>query len=133
MLRPAIAYLTTGVVFLAMDATWLTLAGPALYKPEIGALLADKVAVAPAVLFYAIYIGGLVYFAVLPGLKAGSLAKAALAAAILGVVAYGAYDLTNAATLKSWSVKVTVADLCWGAFASAVAACAGAFATRKLG
>jgi uncharacterized membrane protein len=133
MMRPLIAYLTTGLVFMAMDATWLALAGPALYKPEIGAMLADKVSPAPAAIFYLLYVGGLVYFAVLPGAAAGKLTKAAIAAAILGLVAYGAYDLTNAATLKVWSTKVTVADLCWGAFASAVAATVGAFATRKLG
>ena len=133
MLRPVIGFLATGLVFVALDAAWLALAGPTLYRPEIGAMLADKVSPAPAALFYLLYVGGLVYFAVMPGADAGRLTKAAVAAAILGLVAYGAYDLTNAATLKQWSLKVTVADLCWGAFASAVAATIGAFATRKLG
>ncbi len=131
MLKTSLAYVTTGLIFLMMDGGWLALVGPRLYRPEIGALLAEKIQAPPAVLFYLIYVAGLVYFAVKPGLTEGT-AKAALAGAVLGVVAYGAYDLTCQAVMKTWSTKVSAADIGWGVFASAVAAAAGVALTRTL-
>ena len=129
MTRIAVAYVATALVFLALDAGWLTVAGAKLYKPEIGELLADKVRLAPAAIFYFLYVGGLVYFAVAPNLDAGW-TKALVAGAVLGVVAYGAYDLTCAATMKIWSTKVTVADIVWGGFASGAASAAAVLITR---
>ena len=131
MLKITLAYVATGLVFLTLDGGWLALVGPTLYKPEIGALLAEKVHAPPAILFYLIYVAGLIYFAVQPGLEKGWV-KAAVSGAALGLVAYGAYDLTCQAVMKTWSTKVSVADMCWGAFASAAAAAAGAAITRAL-
>ena len=124
MSRTAIAYISILVVFAAMDFCCLSATSATLYKPALGPLLSDKVQIVPAVLFYLIYLGGLVYFAVLPALQAGSWSRAAINGALLGLVAYATYDLTNQATLRIWSTRVTLMDLCWGAFASAVAASA---------
>ena len=129
MTRLAVAYIATAIVFLALDAGWLTIAGAKLYKPEIGELLTDKVRLAPAAVFYFLYVAGMVYFAVSPNLD-GGWTKALIAGAVLGVVAYGAYDLTCAATMKIWSLKVTVADMVWGGFASGVASTAAVVLTR---
>lgn len=123
MIRPLAAYVATAVAFLLLDAGWLSLVGPRLYRPELGSLLADKVRIAPAVIFYLLYVGGLVWFCVAPNLE-GDWRRAAVSGAVLGLVAYGAYDLTCAATMRVWSLKVTLADLAWGAFASAAASAA---------
>ena len=131
MPRLAIAYLVTGLIFLTMDGGWLALVGPTLYKPEIGALLAEKIQAAPAVLFYLIYLSGLIYFAVAPNLDK-TWVKAAVSGAVLGLVAYGAYDLTCQAVMKTWSTKVSAADMAWGAFASAAAAAAGVAITQAV-
>ncbi len=134
MIRALIAYISTAVAFAALDAVWLTLAGPRLYKPALGELLSGKVDVAAAVAFYVIYVGGLVFFAVWPALKAGgSWSTALLNGAVLGLVAYAAYDLTNQATLRIWSVRVTLFDLCWGVFASALAATVSTLVTGWAG
>ena len=125
MLKLVIAFVSTAVVFGAMDAVWLTLMGERLYKPALGDLMSGKVDGLAAVLFYVIYLSGLVYFAVWPALQSGDWRKALLNGVVLGVVAYATYDLTNQATLRNWSVRVTVADLCWGAFVSATAATIG--------
>lgn len=132
MLKLPLAWLATAVVFGAMDAVWLSTMSSRLYKPVIGELMSGKVDVAPAVLFYLIYISGLVFFAVWPGVKSGDLGRAAVAAAIFGLVAYGTYDLTNQATLKVWAWKLTLADMAWGAVASGIAASAGVWAARLL-
>ena len=132
-LKPAlIAYAATAVVFLALDAAWLTTMADRLYRPELGRLMLDRPEVAPAAAFYLLYVVGVVVFAVLPGLESGRWTTALGLGALLGLVAYGAYDLTNQATLRGWSWRVTLADLCWGTFVTAVAAAASCRVTAWL-
>ncbi len=131
MKRSVIAYFTTLVAFLAVDSIWLTHMGEILYRPVMGDMLLDGFRAAPALLFYVIYIAGLVRFAVWPALGAGSWRRAPLDGAMFGFVAYATYDLTNQATLKNWSTILTLADLGWGAFLSGLAATIGALATAR--
>jgi uncharacterized membrane protein len=126
------AYFAALLAFGILDAGWLTVVGPKLYKPLLGEILAPKVAPAPAVLFYLLYVGGIIALASAPAAREGGVARAAVSGAILGFVAYAAYDLTNAATLKVWSWKITVADMGWGLFATAVAASVGCLVLQKL-
>jgi uncharacterized membrane protein len=92
----------------------------------------DRFELAPAAVFYAIYVVGIVVFAVAPALSSGRWTTAAGMGALLGLVAYATYDLTNQATLRDWPLSVTIADLCWGTFVTAVAASAGCAATQWL-
>jgi uncharacterized membrane protein len=117
-----IAYVVTAVLFLAMDATWLSVMGSRLYRPAMGDMMGESFDVAPALLFYAIYMVGVIVFAVMPGLERGSWMVSLGYGALLGLVAYATYDLTNQAVLKNWPWMLTAADLCWGTFATAVAA-----------
>ena len=130
MLKYLAAIVATGAVFMLMDLGWISQMLPRLYKPEIGPLLADKPSVAPAAAFYLIYIAGVTVFAIAPGLSAGSWGKTAGNAALLGLMAYATYDLTNQATLRLWSSKVSLWDMGWGVFATTVAASAGFWAAR---
>jgi uncharacterized membrane protein len=120
-----IAYVSAGLVFLSIDAVWLTLAAPSLYRPLIGDMLLERFNLLPAVLFYVIYIAGIVVFAISPAFSTGRWTTAMLHGALLGFAAYATYDLTNQATLRNWPVAVTVADLCWGTILTAFAATAG--------
>jgi uncharacterized membrane protein len=117
----AIAYPVTAVIFLALDACWLTLMADRLYRPAIGALMLERFSSGPAAAFYAIYMAGVVVFAVLPALAGRGWPSALGSGALLGLVAYATYDLTNQATLKGWPWQVTLADLAWGTFATALA------------
>ncbi|MDM0068753.1 DUF2177 family protein [Variovorax sp. J31P207] len=127
----AIAYAATAAVFLGLDALWLTLMADALYRPAIGHLMRERFAPWPAIAFYAIYVAGVVVFAVAPALRQRQWRWALGRGALLGLVAYATYDLTNQATLKGWPWHVTLADLCWGMAATAVAAAvACGFASR---
>ena len=123
----------TAVVFLALDAAWLTVMGERLYRPVLGPMMADKLRLGPAAAFYVIYILGVVMIAVTPALAENSLRKAAVNGALLGFVAYAAYDLTNQATLRHWSSVLTAADLAWGTALTAAAACAGLACARAAG
>ncbi len=127
-----IAYVGAAVSFGILDALWLRWAGPNFYRPAIGELMADSFRAGPAAIFYLIYIAGMVWFAVRPGMDHG-IATAALNGALLGGLCYATYDMTNQATLKVWPTYITVTDIFWGAFATSVAASAATLLVQKVG
>lgn len=123
-------YFAILVPFGLLDAAWLSLMGPRLYRPTLDAILLPGVNVAPAVAFYLIYPIGILVFAVLPALKTGSVATALVNGALFGVLAYATYDLTNYATLRHWTLQLTLADMAWGTVASGAAATAAFYLGR---
>jgi uncharacterized membrane protein len=125
-----IAYSAILLPFGLLDAVWLSLMGPRLYRPTLGNILLANVNVAPAIFFYLIYPIGLLVFAVLPALKSDSAASALIYGALFGGLAYATYDLTNHATLRNWTLQLTLTDMAWGAFASGVAAAAAFYLSR---
>jgi uncharacterized membrane protein len=128
-----IAFAVTAVVFLILDAIWLGVISRNLYQREIGDLLLPKPNFGAAAVFYVIYIAGLVYFCVVPGVAGQSALRGLVNGAVFGIVAYATYDLTNLATLKGWSTTLVFIDVAWGAVASAIAsAVAVAVTTRSV-
>ncbi len=119
------AYAVTALIFLGLDAVWLSTMAKLLYRPLLGDMMMEKPSLAPAIAFYILYIGGIVFFVTAPALETGRWTTALLRGAIFGLVAYATYDLTNMATLKNWSPIVTWADLVWGTFATSAAATLG--------
>lgn len=130
MMRYAAAYVTTLIVFLAIDAVWLMTMSQRLYRRNIGDILVDSFNPAPAALFYLIYIAGIVVFATAPAFSSGKWTTAAVNGALFGFFAYATYDLTNQATIRGWPTIITVADICWGSLLSAMAATVGFLLTR---
>jgi uncharacterized membrane protein len=125
-------YITVAIAFVALDGAWLTIMGPVLYKPALGDMLADKVRLAPAIVFYLLYPIGIAIFAAIPALRNNSVSHAAVYGALFGLFAYATYDLTNAATLRQWTTQITIADIAWGAIATGLAATIAAIACRAL-
>lgn len=132
MIRLAAGYAATAVTMLALDGIWLTLAVPRLYQPRLGEIMAAKPSLPPAVAFYLLYVLAIVVLAVLPALREGGWRRLFTHAAVFGLVAYATYDLTNQATLKTWSTTITIVDMAWGTLVTTVAACAGFAVMRKL-
>lgn len=126
-----IAWIATAIVFVGLDAIWLSQVAPRLVPPLIGELLSNTVEPAPAIAFYVIYLTGIVLLAVLPT-ERGRAQRALYRGAVLGLVAYATYDLTNEATLRVWSTTITLADLAWGTAITAIAAAAGSLAASRL-
>jgi uncharacterized membrane protein len=114
-------YLITLLTLIILDALWLLVVAKAFYKKYIGYILAEQVVYWPVVLFYTLYAYGIVYFAVAPALETKSFVLAVQRGAFLGLLAYGAYDFTNQATLAKWPWQVTVVDLLWGITITALA------------
>lgn len=101
-------------VFFAIDMVWLGLVAKGFYQNQIGTLLKSNVNWPAAIIFYLIFIFGVVYFCISPAVEKQSLATAAKLGALFGFMTYATYDLTNLATLKGWPLTVTFVDLAWG-------------------
>lgn len=127
-----IASLSGFLILVVFDFLWLSNAVNFLYRPRIGHLLADKPNMAAAIVFYLLYGIGMAVIVQRPAVAEGSVLTALWMGAFLGLIAYGTYDLTNQATLKDWSVVITVADMIWGAFVTGVSCAAGLWIAQKL-
>lgn len=108
-------FLATSLVFLIIDGIWLGVVAWPFYKSEIGQLL-KPVSIAPAIIFYVIYVVAMIYFVISPNLNPYDWKNVLMMGFMLGVVCYATYDLTNLATLKDWSWKVSLIDIIWGGF-----------------
>jgi uncharacterized membrane protein len=117
MLQHIYLYLLTVPVFFAIDMLWLGIVAKDLYQKQLGHLL-GPVQWPAAIIFYLIFIAGILIFAVLPALEARSLVKAMMLGALFGFMAYATYDLTNLATLKNWPLQIALIDMAWGAVLS---------------
>jgi uncharacterized membrane protein len=102
-----------------LDGLWIGVVASGFYKKQLAYIFTDQVNFTAAALFYLIYAAGLVYLVIEPGLGA-SVPKVFLTGALVGLMAYGAYDFTNQATIRNWPVVVTIVDLAWGTFATAM-------------
>jgi uncharacterized membrane protein len=127
-----VAYLSTAVVFFGLDFIWLGKVATGFYRSQLGDMMRDRPDFAAAGAFYLIYVAGIVYFAVQPNLSSGSWANAFLSGAILGLIAYGTYDITNLATLKNWPLAMSLVDMAWGTVLTGTAAACGLWITQKL-
>ena len=126
-------YALTALAFFAIDFVWLTRIAARFYEQHLGQLLRSEPVVAAAVGFYALYIAGILVFAVLPGLETGSLGRSALLGSAFGLVAYATFDLTCMALIQGFSWTVVAVDLTWGTVLTASVASAGWVIGRWLG
>jgi len=125
-------YLLTLAVFFLIDMVWLGVVAKSFYRRHLGYLMGPRVVWPAAVLFYLLFIAGLLVFAVRPALVAAAPLKALFLGAFLGLLAYATYDLTNLATIKDWPVIVTAVDLVWGAVLGGLVSWLSALAARRL-
>ncbi|MCE9660712.1 MAG: DUF2177 family protein [Burkholderiales bacterium] len=121
--RFALAYVAVLVAVAVLDAIWLGVITKELYKREMGSLMADSFRIVPAALFYLLYPLALVYLVLWHAPP--SLLEAMLRSAVLGLAAYGAYNLTNMAVVRGWPVQLSLIDWTWGGVVTALAGGAG--------
>nr|WP_305112955.1 DUF2177 family protein [Shinella lacus] len=120
-----IAYIATLVSFLAIDAIWLGVVAREFYEEQLGDLMLPSPNFAVAAVFYLFFAAAIVVLAVWPGLEARSLWTAAGYGAVLGLAAYGTYDITNLSTLKNWPISLSIVDMIWGTVLTAIASVSG--------
>ena len=127
-----IAYLVCALVMGGLDFLWLSNTSAPLYHRDLGPLLAENPNMTVAVIFYLVFIVGILIFAVRPALAGGDWRIAALYGALFGFFAYATYDLTNFATMKVWTLRVTLLDIAWGTFLTGAAASTASLAALRL-
>ena len=122
----------TSIIFLVIDVIWLSYSVKFLYRPQLGPLLTDKPVMWAAILFYLMYVIGLAVIVLQPAINNDSIFQAFFHGAILGIVAYGTYNLTNMATVKNWSPLVVFIDMFWGGFLTSFSSGVGIYLSKKL-
>ncbi len=132
MLKFILLYLVVLGAFLVIDMIWLGLVAKSFYRDQLGFMMRSKVNWPAAIIFYLLFIVGLIFFVVYPSIGRDSWVYAMFSGAFFGLICYATYDLTNLATLKDWPLKVTMVDLAWGSVLSAVLSLIGFFYGRTL-
>ncbi len=127
-----VLYVSTAVVFLALDALMLGFVMKPLFQRHIGHLMLENIRFGAAGVFYLAYVAGLVWLVSLPALREGAPGQALIAGAVVGAMAYGTYEFTSYAIMKDWHPSMVAVDLIWGTVLTAVAAWAGVTITRAL-
>lgn len=125
-------YLVSLAAFLAIDMLWLGLVARSFYQQYLGFLMAPSVNWLAAVIFYLLFILGILFFVVIPGLESNSLKATLLRAALFGLITYATYDLTNLATLKDWPALLSIVDMFWGTVLSVLVSYISFMAGKRL-
>ena len=123
-------YISTAIVFLALDVIMLKKVMYPLFSANIGPMMLEDLRMGPAAVFYLFYVVGVVWFVSIPALNVGSIAQAFFAGAVLGALAYGTYEFTNFATLKGWTAQMVMVDVIWGAVLTGTSAAVGVAVTK---
>ena len=123
-------YISTAIVFLALDVVMLKKVMYPLFSANIGPMMLEDLRMGPAAVFYLFYVVGVVWFVSIPALNVGSIAQAFFAGAVLGALAYGTYEFTNFATLKGWTAQMVMVDVIWGAGLTGTSAAVGVAVTK---
>lgn len=125
-------YFITFAAFLAIDAVWLALVARTFYRRYLDWLMSANPNWIAALLFYLLFVVGVLVFVVIPGVEEDSLRTTLWRAALFGLVAYATYDLTNLATVKDWPLTITIVDMVWGTALSTAVAYVGFVAGKWL-
>lgn len=126
-------YFITLPIFFIIDMIWLGLVAKNFYSNQLGFLMKSNINWVAAIIFYLLFIVGLVLFVISPALEKGSWMHALLFGALFGLISYATYDLTNLATIKDWPLIVTIVDLAWGAVLAASVSVVTYFIASKIG
>ncbi len=125
-------YFATLAVFFAVDMVWLAVISREFYKKHLGFLMSPDIDWYAALIFYFLFIVGILVFVVLPGIKEDALPVMMVKAALFGLITYATYDLTNLATVKDWPLIITIVDLIWGMVLTTIVSVAGFFIGKWL-
>lgn len=125
MFQYFIAWLAVAFTFLFIDAIWLGFVAREFYERHLGEFIRDDIQLGVAGLFYLLYTVSVIVFVIVPAHKSGSIVQAILLGGLLGLFAYGTYDLTNLATIKGWPVTAAIVDMAWGTVITATISVVG--------
>ena len=125
-------YIITLIVFFVIDMTWLAFIAKNIYKKYLGYIMRAKPNMLAALVFYMVFIVGLVFFVIHPALEVDSWTNALFVGMLFGFITYSTYDLTNLATLDKWPLKITIIDLIWGTSLGGIVSTISFFAVKLI-
>ena len=120
-----LSWMAALAAFIVIDGIWLAFVARDFYQRHLGAFMRDEVWFGVAGLFYVLYTITVIVLVVIPAERSDSLAQAVMLGGLLGLCAYGTYDVTNLATLRGWPVTVAVVDMAWGTILTATISAVG--------
>ncbi len=126
-------YLIALPVFFIIDFIWLALVARKFYLDQLGSLMKTNINWPAALIFYALFIVGLIIFVISPAIEKKLLMHAIIMGGLFGFFAYATYDLTNLATLKNWPFTLTIVDMIWGTVLAASVSAITYLIASKLG
>ncbi len=132
LLQQIYLYLICLGTFLVVDLFWLGIVARNFYRNQLGSLMADSTNWAAAIIFYLLFVAGVVIFVVNPAVEKGALGRSIGFGFLFGLITYATYDLTNLATLAGWPLKLTMVDLAWGGVLSAIVSLVGYLAASNI-
>lgn len=109
-------YIVTFVIFIGIDFAWIGFVAKKFYRNQIGFLMKDSFNIGVALIFYLVFIVGLIFFVLNKAIAIESWQYALFAGMFYGFITYSTYDITNLSTLKDWPVLLTFIDIIWGTF-----------------
>lgn len=130
--RWLILYPLMAIVFLGLDMIWLGVVSQGYYAASLGSIMSPTVNWTAGFAFYAVFLLGIQYFVLSPGIKSDSFGRTALSGAFFGVVTYATHDLTNLATLRDWPLALTFVDMAWGAVLTASVSSCGYLLAKRI-
>lgn len=125
------SYLVSLVFFIIFDLLWIGVIAKKMYAEKLSFIMSPQINFVPVILFYLLFVVGLLLMVVFPAIEKKSWTHALLYGILFGLVTYATYDLTNLATLKNWPLSITIIDLIWGSFLSAATSIISFFAIQK--
>ena len=125
-------YVSTALIFFALDALMLRFAIKPVFEARIGSLMLDQPRMAPAIGFYLAYVGAVVYLVSLAALRNSDPLQALVGGAVLGFAAYGTYEFTSFAIMRDWQLPMVLVDVAWGTVLTGVSASLGVWSVRLL-
>lgn len=126
-------YFITLIIFFIIDIIWLGFIASGIYKQYLGYIMKTDVNFIAALLFYMLFIVGIIFFVINPAIEKDSLSYAIFAGAFFGLITYATYDMTNLATIKDWPLFITVIDLIWGTVLCSLTASLSFYLIKLLG
>jgi uncharacterized membrane protein len=132
MIKLIATYFIALISFFAIDMVWLGVISKNYYKQKLGFILSPDPNWAAAIIFYLLFIAGIIYFAINPGLKANDWQVALVNGALLGAMCYATYDLTNMATIAKWPIEIVIIDIIWGMVLTGSVSVITYFAVEKI-
>ncbi len=125
-----ISYGLTLIVFLIVDLVWLGIIAKNLYSKYLGEFMTDSINWTAAIIFYLIFVAGLLIFVIYPSVEKNSVTQVLVLGALFGIITYSTYDLTNLATLKGWPIQIVIIDIIWGSVLSTIVSLSGYYIVK---